>query len=176
MYTWFTGCTHFNHHNIIKNTNRPFKNTDEMNETMIDNWNDRVGEKDTVYHHGDFGWHYGDLSLILKRLKGKIILIKGNHDKKFLNKHLHYFDSVHTLLDIKLFDQKITLCHYAMRVWNCSHWNAWHLYSHSHGKLPSEGKSYDVGVDNNSFSPVSFGFINQIMKNKPNNINFIERK
>lgn len=41
----------------------------------------------------------------------------------------------------------IVLCHYGMRVWDRSHYNSWHLYGHSHGALPSQGMSMDVGVD-----------------------------
>ena len=33
-------------------------------------------------------------------------------------------------------EQDIVLCHYAMRVWQKSHYGAWMLYGHSHGTLP----------------------------------------
>ena len=32
--------------------------------------------------------------------------------------------------------QLVVLCHYAMRVWDRSHYGSWHLYGHSHGNLP----------------------------------------
>jgi hypothetical protein len=68
----------------------------------------------------------------------------------------------------------ITLCHWCMRVWPKSHYNSWHLYGHSHGKLPSEGKSHDVGVDNNNFYPLSLIEITKIMKYKPDNFNLVK--
>lgn len=50
----------------------------------------------------------------------------------------------------------IVMCHYAMRVWDRSHYGAWHLYGHSHGRLPpSEELSMDVGVDTHDFRPYS---------------------
>ena len=50
---YFIADTHFNHANIIKYCNRPFKNTDEMNKYIIRKWNSVVKETDTVYHLGD---------------------------------------------------------------------------------------------------------------------------
>ena len=41
--TFFTGCTHFGHANIIKLCNRPFHDVEEMNERLITNWNHVVG-------------------------------------------------------------------------------------------------------------------------------------
>ena len=73
--------THFNHSNIIEYCNRPFINKEEMNKTLIDNWNNVVGKEDIVYHLGDFGFGNKEyLKDIVPKLNGKIFLIKGNHD------------------------------------------------------------------------------------------------
>jgi len=53
-HTFFTSDTHFNHANIIKFCDRPFKDVELMNETLIANWNRVVGLDDTVFHLGDF--------------------------------------------------------------------------------------------------------------------------
>ena len=74
--------THFNHTNIIKYCNRPFSSINEMNETIINNWNDIVCKNDIVYHLGDF--YLGnkfDLRDIVSKLNGNIYLIRGNHDR-----------------------------------------------------------------------------------------------
>ena len=54
MEIFFSGCPHYYHDNIILYCRRPFANTEEMNEAMIRNWNNRVGAKDTAYILGDF--------------------------------------------------------------------------------------------------------------------------
>ena len=47
---FFTSDHHFGHANIIKFCNRPFKDVQEMNETLIERWNKKVKPKDHVYH------------------------------------------------------------------------------------------------------------------------------
>lgn len=54
MNIFFTSDTHFGHNNIIKLSNRPFSSVEEMNEGLIERWNDVVGAEDIVYHLGDF--------------------------------------------------------------------------------------------------------------------------
>ena len=46
---YFTADTHFDHANIIRFCNRPFATVEEMNETLIANWNRKVHGNDTVY-------------------------------------------------------------------------------------------------------------------------------
>jgi calcineurin-like phosphoesterase family protein len=76
-------------------------------------------------------------------------------------------------MDVEIEGIPITLCHYAMRVWNKSHFNAWQLFGHSHATLSPIGKQYDIGVDNNEFRPISFKQLQLIMAKLPNNINYI---
>jgi calcineurin-like phosphoesterase family protein len=101
--TFITSDTHFNHKNILTYCNRPFRNIDEMNTVLIQNWNSVVSKDDIVYHLGDFAFikrENNDLSYAqqLKKqiaefvslLNGRIILIKGNHDKM----SIHQFDDL----------------------------------------------------------------------------------
>lgn len=84
---WVTSDTHFNHKNILNFTDyegnkvRPFSSVEEMNEVLIERWNEVVKPGDKIYHLGDvfFGpkewiednWH---------KLNGKKRLVVGNHD------------------------------------------------------------------------------------------------
>ncbi|MCD7723514.1 MAG: metallophosphoesterase [Clostridiales bacterium] len=75
--------THFYHKNIIKYCNRPFKTVEDMNESIISNWNSVVKGNDMVYHLGDVALCSNELlSPIIKRLNGKKYLIRGNHDSR----------------------------------------------------------------------------------------------
>jgi len=142
---WFISDTHFGHTNVIKFSNRPYSSVEEMNECLINNWNDVVEESDHIYHLGDVSFVNGlNTNQILRRLKGQKHLIKGNHDKQVT---ANMWSSVHSYHEISYEKRKIVLCHYAMRVWNQSHYGSWMLHGHSHGSLEPQGLSVDVGVD-----------------------------
>jgi calcineurin-like phosphoesterase family protein len=71
-------------------------------------------------------------------------------------------------LEIAVEGQDITLCHYALRVFNKSHHGSWHLYGHSHGTLPDDPNSlsFDVGVDCHNYFPISLDQVKKIMSKK----------
>ena len=73
----------FGHANILRFDNRPFSNVQDMERTIIKNWNERVTKDDTVYILGDFCWGLEDEWIrILDQLNGMKVLIRGNHDLK----------------------------------------------------------------------------------------------
>lgn len=81
MKRWLTADLHLAHTNIIKYCNRPFSSIEEMNETIINNWNKLVGPRDTVYCLGDFCFRGKTMARKFEEiLNGKIIHISGNHD------------------------------------------------------------------------------------------------
>jgi len=78
----FSADCHFDHSNIIKFCNRPFKNITHMNEEIVNRWNKRVKPDDLVYHIGDFTFKgVSNCKTFESRLNGTIVHIKGNHDK-----------------------------------------------------------------------------------------------
>lgn len=177
MTIFFTADHHFGHANIIRHTGRPFASLHEMNAHLTERWNAVVGPRDTVYHLGDIVWgNPKRMVAILERLNGTIHLVSGNHDTKAALKKpcVDRFASVAPLLEIKVQDPEvkggrlIVLCHYAMRVWNRRHHGSWHLYGHSHGKLPEEpgSLSFDVGVDCWDFTPIAYERVREVMADK----------
>jgi calcineurin-like phosphoesterase family protein len=128
---------------------------------------------DHVYHLGDFGFKF--VEEVLKQLKGQIHLVMGSHDSEAwaLRKR---FAEVTQIKEIRIGGHFVVMSHCAFRVWEKSHFNSWHLYGHSHGRLPGQGKSMDVGVDTHNFYPYSWEEILSLMEKRPDNLNYIDRK
>lgn len=142
----------------------------EMDEELILNWNRVIKPDDLVYHVGDFCWGEEDAEFrrYFERLNGDIIFIKGNHDELAWKNCAAFLEAYDSYLEIEINKQAITLCHYALRVWNASHYGSWHLYGHSHGTLPSDpgSLSFDVGIDSHGYKPISFDRVAEIMATK----------
>ncbi len=164
---FFTSDTHFGHAKIIE-YGRKFKTVDEMDETLIRNWNSVVPKDGTVIHCGDFSFHKPKKTEEIRAaLNGRIILIEGNHDIHLLDRYPELsllFQGVHQLIELKVRErgvedrQRISCCHYAMRIWNKSHQGAWQVYGHSHGSMQDNPSlvSMDVGTDVNDYKPLTY--------------------
>ena len=162
---WFTADTHFGHRRMVES--REFVSADEMDEAMIKSWNSVVNPQDLVYHLGDFSFRKKEETLmILKRLNGKIHLVKGNHDKIIKNVEVSTkFVWVKDYFNLKVNKEKIILCHFPFETWDKSHYGSWHLHGHSHGSLITtrDIKRFDVGVDTNNLIPYHLEEITEIM-------------
>lgn len=172
---FFTADEHYHHKNIIKYCNRPFESVEEMNNCIVERHNDVVSDDDIVVHAGDFCFtsDIAKAMSIKNKLNGKHIFLRGSHDH-WMNRG-NGRSVFHEIWEKKIEDHYVVACHYAMRVWPRSHYNSWCVYGHSHGKLKPQGKSWDVGVDNNDFYPVSFDQLKKLMGLQPDNFNLIGR-
>jgi calcineurin-like phosphoesterase family protein len=178
--TYFISDPHFGHKNIIKYANRPFTSVDEMDETIIKNWNGMIGKTDEVYLLGDVSLTNSErTNEILNELNGRLYLIKGNHEKSVMSskENRDRFEWIKDYYELKYeYNGKrnmIVMCHYAMRVWNKSHHGSYHLYGHSHDSLEYEqwGKSMDVGIDSaarifGEYRPFTFDEIDGILSKR----------
>ncbi|WP_375312837.1 metallophosphoesterase [Bradyrhizobium sp. A5] len=126
---------------------------------MIDMWNATVARGDRVIHVGDFA-HRCDpkrLRAIFSRLNGSKFLVIGNHDGKD-TLELGWAAPPQHLLNVRD-DVRVVACHYGLRVWPGARRGALHVYGHSHGRLPGNSLSHDVGVDCWDFRPVTLAEI-----------------
>ncbi len=129
---FYISDTHFGHANIIRYDNRPFMNTKEMDEALIDRWNEVVADDDTVYILGDFSWHREDETIkILDSLAGNKVLVKGNHDR-ISPQIAKKFVKICDYLEITDRGQRIIMSHYPMPFWNGQFRDSVHLYGHVH--------------------------------------------
>jgi len=77
--------THFGHAGVCRFLRedgtklRPWDNPEDMDEFMVEAWNQRVRPNDKVYHLGDVVINKRALKT-LGRLNGDKVLIRGNHD------------------------------------------------------------------------------------------------
>lgn len=176
---YYIADEHYNHANIIRICNRPFIDVDDMTQSLIANHNGKVlNDDDLTIHAGDFFWgkSLDAAEDILRQLRGRHIVVRGNHDywmPEYPNSRDIYRDGIFEHIYNK--QRLVVVSHYAMRVWNKSHFNSWNLHGHSHGNLPPVGKQYDVGVDCNNFTPISYDEIKHIMDKQPNNYGYIDK-
>ena len=143
---------------------RPFSCAEEMNETLINNWNSCVKNDDLVYVLGDlFSHDIKNAESYLCRLNGEKILIVGNHDHVWmdtlnLNK---YFKKVALQLNIREDFGKCVLCHYPMMSWEGFSKCAFHIHGHIHNYCHSDywpllhalPYALNAGVDVNNYAP-----------------------
>jgi calcineurin-like phosphoesterase family protein len=149
-----------------------------MDNALIGNINSVVGPNDELWFLGDFAFapkqdYYRRCREYRDRIHCQNVnIIWGNHDHRSIR---DLFNHAYDLYELEIGRQKISLCHYAMAIFNKSHRGAWHLYGHSHGgaeswfsaNMPGR-RAFDVGVDNaavvlGSYRPFTFDEIKQIM-------------
>ena len=167
---YVTSDLHFGHKNIIQYENRPFKDVEEMDTKLIENWNNIVTNEDTVYVLGDFSWYRGEkTNEILKQLNGMKILIKGNHDKNFLDDKKFDRSLFVEICDYKVIKENgvhYVLFHYPIAEFDGKGKGYIHLYGHIHSmNLLLEGRlehSYNVGVDRNDYKPMRLDYYNEL--------------
>lgn len=81
MSVYLISDTHFGHENIIDYCDRPFDSVDEMESSLINNWNSKVGYDDTVLFGGDLAMaSASEAAKYSDRLSGNLVVLMGNHD------------------------------------------------------------------------------------------------
>lgn len=167
---YLTSDPHFGHANIIRYVDRPFANVEEMDKTLIENFNKTVAPEDTLYILGDFSM-YGSYSKCMsyrEQLNCKHIhLILGNHDKRFLHAGKPSpFESERDYLELTHKCTKICMSHYPFLSWHGREQGSIMCHGHIHSKKRSNEinqwqrlRRFDVGVDANDYAPVSLDYI-----------------
>jgi calcineurin-like phosphoesterase family protein len=166
---WLFSDPHYGHKNICRGVTawrtmdgevpvsqtRDFKTLDHMNDTIVNNINEVVGQDDIAICLGD--WSFGGFEKIREfwdRIVCKNIhLILGNHDHHIdrnrdgvrgLFKSVSHYDT------LKVGQHEFRLMHYPISSWDGLNKGIMHLHGHCH--LPTHmrfgrGQRMDVGMD-----------------------------
>jgi calcineurin-like phosphoesterase family protein len=155
----FISDTHFGHKSTLL-FGRPFSSVEEMDATLIRNWNNVVKPEDTVYHLGDFAYKtsVNRICSIFDMLNGEIVFIRGNHDGRTLNANnrRNRFKSIHDRLYIHLEGHDFVLDHYPLWSWQNRKYGSIHLFGHIHQGTAFEANNMlNVSVENINYTPIS---------------------
>jgi calcineurin-like phosphoesterase family protein len=183
MRYYISDCHFFHTALLTKMDNRGFGNVEEMNEYMIQKWNEKVRKNDDVIIIGDFSWgNASQTTDILTRLNGKKYLIKGNHDlfledKKFDQSQFVWIKEYAELKDNR---RKVVLSHYPIVCYNGQfrkdengNPKTWMLYGHIHDTQDQcfldryqamLEKERHINISSGQLEPVPFQMINCFCK------------
>jgi calcineurin-like phosphoesterase family protein len=169
MTTWFTADTHFGHAKLIapsaadaSHGGRSFSSVEEMDETLIENWNALVRPSDKINVLGDFFvGDYDTLPTLFSRLNGKKRLVIGNHDKFLDYRLLAGFEKV--LFWRKYQDHSLTCTHLPQHESDFTSKYALNVHGHIHEQPDPSSRHLNVGVDRWCWKPVSLDDIKTII-------------
>ena len=176
--TWVYSDPHFYHGNICKFTKedgsklRPWDDANEMTEDMIKWYNEMVDDGDRVYILGDVAFSAANMTSAVSRLKGRKVLVPGNHEPPKMRKYFDLFDDVRGYVVKKGF----IMSHIPIHPGSLSRWEL-NIHGHTHAnavkdmfgrhQLQSEDKRYYCAcVERTNFRPI---LLDDILKER--NIN-----
>jgi calcineurin-like phosphoesterase family protein len=162
---WLISDTHFGHANFLNfrdeagNKIRPFSSVEEMDDTMMQNWNKVVKTSDHVYHLGDFCMRANDLSWA-RSLNGHLRLVRGNHDTFKTRLYLaHGFEEIHGMRVLS----DVCLTHCPIHPLSIN--KRWHgnIHGHIHEKrvplddsgVISDPRYLNVSVEQINYTPIT---------------------
>ena len=180
---FLTSDLHFNHDREFVWKVRGFDSVQEMNETIVKNWNSVVGPDDDVYVLGDLCLGGGSCTILLENkhliesLNGKLHIIRGNHDT---NPRVRIYGLCANVVDeVKWADMlnyngyHFYLSHFptltgnlekeSLKQCTCNLFGHTHQTTNFHLDMPF---MYHVGMDSHNCYPVALDDIIEEMKAK----------
>ncbi|MFH1055166.1 MAG: 2'-5' RNA ligase family protein [Candidatus Altiarchaeota archaeon] len=155
---------HLDHTNIIKYCKRPFKDVNEMNDTLVENWNKTVKPNDNVIFLGDlsYGRESRGAEYWLPRLNGKIRFIEGNHEDVH-GVSVKTYPPAHNVF-LRYGEQEFLLTHDpAIKPLG---WEGWTIHGHKHNNdlknfpfINKDEKTINVSVETIEYKPISMNVL-----------------
>ena len=158
MNTFFIADLHFDDINIKNYENRPFDSVKDMNESLIQNWNNTVSLEDCVYLLGDIG----NISYI-PMLNGTKYLVKGNHDT--CDNSFYRANGFAEVYDLPvIYENFWILSHEPLYINNNMPYA--NIFGHIHGNpnyVSASSHGFCVSVERINYTPVRFEKIKNII-------------
>lgn len=161
---------HFGHLNIIKYENRPFSSVDEMDTTIISNWNNTVAKDDKVFILGDVSFYNKEKTRrIIEILNGHKTLIIGNHDN---DRSLTWWreTGIHEVYQYPIiFNGFYILSHEPVYLnENMPYAN---IHGHIHHLKYEDRQFFNVSVECIDYTPINFEKVKEAILGKSNDDN-----
>ncbi len=144
-----------------------FATAEECAEAMIERHNSVVKDQDRVYFVGDFCFHKKHLH-VAGRMKGRKVLIKGNHDLLEAKDYLEYFDDIRGVHQFK----EMVITHIPVHPESLGRWG-FNVHGHLHANnvmMPREisdeidNRYFNVSVEQINYTPIS---LEEVKLHKP---------
>jgi calcineurin-like phosphoesterase family protein len=168
---FFCSDHHFGHANICKFTNedgtklRPWDDIQEHDEELVKRHNSVVKDTDTVYFGGDVAINRKHLHTIA-RLRGRKVLIKGNHDIFDLHEYQQYFVDVRAyLVNPK---EKFIFCHIPIHYDNFGRMGI-NIHGHTHGNVMKDSRYFSVCMEQVNYTPIEQSTMLEIARTRLKN-------
>ena len=166
--TFFTADQHFGHPGILRHEPRarPFNSIEEHDEVLVQRWNAVVNKNDVVWVLGDFAWTEEAAREALRRLRGRIRIVLGDHDGKWAKPSiLRMFDQVHGAVGWK---HRILLSHVPQHPGGLKY--RFNLHGHLHsGRVtlgsypgPPDPNYMCMSVECTRLTPVEVGQVREV--------------
>lgn len=162
---YYIADCHFGDEKVIRFSHRPFETVEEMDRTMIENWNARIYPWDDVYILGDLIARSDRPRDYLEQLKGRLHLIRGNHDAAIAASPdlSSFFVEICDYLVVHDETHRLVLFHYPLLEWDGFYYGTWHVFGHIHNhpsltqsRVRLLPKALNCGVDITGFRPLRF--------------------
>jgi len=139
-----------------------FSSLEEMEDTIIDNWNKRVKPNDVVYHLGNFGWDPISSESGMIHLNGKILFIPGVYDRHIPESSLVKLGRHFMLPTItELPKLNAVFSHWPLADWLERKNGAIHVHAGTKQENIIEGYRFCANIKNWNWAPIELDFLKE---------------
>jgi calcineurin-like phosphoesterase family protein len=145
---------------------RGFQDEEEMLDSYIQKWNDRVGKNDIVYHLGNFGWDPISTESAMIHLKGKINFIQGSYDSHLTNASL-VKTGRHTVLQNQIAiipTHEIIVSHWPLLDWPGKDKGTLHIHGGILKSDTNDGYRFNANINNWNGAPIELDFLQEMIQ------------